>query len=232
MRVARQGIGGDSRRDPRYGWVLVGALGTTQIVSWGVLYYAFAVFLTPMQGELGLSTAEITGAFSLALGVSALAGLAVGRWLDRHSPRAPITAGSLLAALLVLAWSRVDSLAGLYLVFAGIGIAMAAVLYEPAFIVITKWFSIRRRAALTALTLIAALASLIFSPLSEYLVAALGGATRWWSSPSPSRPSPCPFTRSSCDPLPPTSPGPTADIGGSTRSTAPDGGGPSRASGC
>jgi hypothetical protein len=60
-------------------WAIVGALSITETVSWGVLYYAFAVFLIPMQRELGFSTAELTGAFSLALLVSAGAGIAVGR---------------------------------------------------------------------------------------------------------------------------------------------------------
>jgi predicted MFS family arabinose efflux permease len=85
-----------------------------------------------------------------------------------------MTAGSLLASLLVLAWSRVSTLLELYLVFAGLGVAMALVLYEPAFIVITKWFHVRRNAALTTLTLIAAFSSFVFSPLTAWLVHAYG----------------------------------------------------------
>lgn len=160
--------------DHRYGWVLVGTLGVTEAVSWGVLYYAFAVFLIPMHLDLGFPVIQLSAAFSLALAVSALAGLAVGHWLDRHSPTVLMASGSLLAAVAVLAWSRIDSLAALYVVFVGIGLAMAMVLYEPAFIVITKWFTVRRRQALTVLTLVAAPSSLIFSPLSERLIAALG----------------------------------------------------------
>ena len=34
-------------------WVIVGALSVTEMVSWGILYYAFAEFLLPMQRELG-----------------------------------------------------------------------------------------------------------------------------------------------------------------------------------
>ena len=46
---------------------------------------------------------------------------------------------------------------------------MALVLYEPAFIVLAKHFSEpdERRRAMTALTLVAALASFIFLPLSR-----------------------------------------------------------------
>jgi hypothetical protein len=46
---------------PYYGWVLVGALGVTEVISWGVLYYAFSVFLTPMEIDLGWSRGETTG---------------------------------------------------------------------------------------------------------------------------------------------------------------------------
>ena len=53
-------------------WGIVGALSVTETVSWGILYYAFAAFLIPMHDELGYSTAQLTGAFSLALAVSAV----------------------------------------------------------------------------------------------------------------------------------------------------------------
>lgn len=157
-------------------WGIVGALSITETVSWGIVYYAFAVFLVPMQRELGLSTAQLTGAFSLALLISAVTGIAVGRYLDRHSPRALMTAGSIAATALVLAWSQVDGLVGLYALWAALGLVMAVVLYEPAFTVLAKWFpdAGERRRAMTALTLVAALASFIFLPLSQALVDAHG----------------------------------------------------------
>ena len=39
--------------DPRYGWTIVAVLAVTETVSWGILYYAFAVFLPAMQHALG-----------------------------------------------------------------------------------------------------------------------------------------------------------------------------------
>jgi len=157
-------------------WGIVGALSVTETVSWGILYYAFAVFLLPMQQELGYSAAQLAGAFSLALLVSAVAGIAVGRHLDRRGPRALMTAGSITGVVLVLAWSQVHGLAAFYLLWAGIGVVMAAVLYEPAFVVLAKWFSEpgERRRAMTAMTLVAALASFIFLPLAQALIDAHG----------------------------------------------------------
>src|SRR5207244_870019 len=83
-----------------YGWAVVAGLCVTETVSWGIIYYGFPVMLRPMEAELGFSRAEITGAFSAGLAVAALAGLPVGRWIDRHGARSLMTVGSILATVL------------------------------------------------------------------------------------------------------------------------------------
>src|SRR6266571_2312589 len=105
-----------------YGWVLIVTLGLTETISWGVLYYAFTVYLAPMEAELGWSRGDMTGAFSLAVLLSGLAAIPVGRWLDRHGPRLLMTLGSIVGSLLVVAWSGVSNLEQLYLIWAGIGL--------------------------------------------------------------------------------------------------------------
>lgn len=157
-----------------YGWALVGALGVTATVSYGVLSYGFAVFITPMQAELGWSAATITGAFSLGALVMGLVAIPVGAWVDRHGSRGLMTAGSVLATLLLLAWSRVESVAAFYLIWAAMGAAMAAVLYEPAFALVAVWFRRHRGRALTLLTFLGGFASVIFVPLATTLVARYG----------------------------------------------------------
>lgn len=157
-------------------WGIVAALSITETVSWGILYYAFAAFLAPMRAELGLSTAQLTGAFSLGLLVAGVAGIPVGRYLDRHSPRPLMTIGSIAGVALVVAWSRIDGVVAFYALWVAIGLVMAAVLYEPAFTVLAKHFPRpdERRRAMTAMTLVAALASFIFLPLTQALIDAHG----------------------------------------------------------
>ena len=157
-----------------YGWVLAWGLGVTELISWGVLVYAFGVFLVPMQDELGWSTAELTGAYSLGLVVSGLLAVPVGRWLDRRGPRALMSVGSALTVLVLVGWSRVESLPLFYGLFALAGAAMAATLYEPAFAVVAAWFHHRRSAALLVVTALGGLASVAFIPLSGLLVASYG----------------------------------------------------------
>src|SRR5882672_9076456 len=101
-----------------YGWAVVAGLCVTETVSWGVVYYGFPVMLRPMEAELGFSRAALTAAFSLGLAVAALVVIPVGACLN---------------AVLLAGWARVDSLAALYLVWAGLGLGMAATLYEPGF---------------------------------------------------------------------------------------------------
>ena len=141
-----------------YGWVIVAALSVTETVTCGIVYYGFPVFFRPMEAELGASRVAVTAAFSIGLGVSALAGIPVGRWIDAHGPRGIMTFGSCLASLLTLAWARVESVGALYAVWFGLGLAMAATLYEPAFAAVVSWFRRGRECALLTVTLAAVLA--------------------------------------------------------------------------
>lgn len=149
---------------------MIGALAITQTAGYGILYYAFSVFIPPMSRDLHAGVAQLTGAFTLSALVSGLVAPLVGRRLDRHGGRGLMTAGSVLGALAVLAWSQVRTVAQLYLVCGVLGVASAMVLYEAAFAVIVAWFDAARRArALLAVTVVAGFASSIFLPLTGVL---------------------------------------------------------------
>jgi MFS family permease len=130
-----------------------------------------------MGAELGWSRGDISGAFSVGLLLAGLAAIPAGRWLDRHGPRLLMTLGSILATLLVLSWSRVTSLPELYVLWAAIGLTMAATLYDPAFATASRWFDRHRVRALTLITLMAGFASTIFIPLAGALVQVQGWRT-------------------------------------------------------
>ncbi len=163
-----------SPKTSTYRWVIVSTLSVTETISWGILYYAFGILLAPMEREMGWFRAESTAAFSIALLVSAAFAVPAGRWVDRGGARVMMTLGSCAAVALMVAWARVESLPALYLLWARLGVAMAAVLYEPAFAVLAKWFVHDRERAFTILTLAAGLASTIFNPISSMLAASLG----------------------------------------------------------
>ena len=149
-------------------------LCVTQIVSWGVLYYAFPVLSGRIHAETGWPAPNLAAAFSAGLVVSALVGIAVGRWLDRHGPRWLMTLGSAVAVIAVagIAWSPTIGWFAAAWMLAGIG--MSAVLYPPAFAALTRWYGPRRVGALTILTLAGGFASTIFAPITALLAGPLG----------------------------------------------------------
>jgi len=163
------------RREPHYyGWTIALVLATTTTVSYGVLFYAFSVFIAPMEAEFGWSRGELSGAFSLSLLITGLVALPLGYWLDKRGSRLLMTAGSIGAMVAVMLWSQVNTLPEFIAVTALMGFFGAAILYEPAFAVIAAWFSQSRGTAMAIVTFIAGFASTIFTPLSQALLEAYG----------------------------------------------------------
>ena len=163
------------KREPiYYGWYIALALAITETVSFGVIFYAFSVFITPMEAELGWSRAEISGAFSLLWLITGIFAFPVGYWLDKHGSRLLMTLGSIGATVMVVLWSGVTTLSEFVVVMALMGFCSAAILYEPAFTVIAAWFMHKRGRAMAVLTLVAGFSSTIFVPLADALLVAHG----------------------------------------------------------
>jgi MFS family permease len=157
-----------------YKWWIVVTLAISETISWGIVYYAYSVLIISLEAEFGWSRSVVTGAFSLGLLVAGGMAIPVGIWLDRHSARGLMTLGSVTATIFMFALSRVQTVTQLYLIWVGLGISAAAILYEPAFVVIAKWFEEKRRLALTIVTIVAGFASTIFLPLTAWLLQLYG----------------------------------------------------------
>jgi MFS family permease len=149
---------------------VLAVLGLTQTVSWGVLYYAFPVALASITADTGWSATAATAAFSAGLVVSALAGIPVGRWLDRSGPRRVMTAGSLLGVPATVGIALAPTYGWFLAAWLVAGVAMAAVFYQAAFAALTRWYGDRRVRAITAVTLVAGLSSTVFAPLTHALL--------------------------------------------------------------
>lgn len=145
------------------------ALCATQIISWGIVYYAFPVLNPQITTATGWPPGATTAAFSLGLVVSALAGIRVGRILDRRGPRAVMTTGSVLGVVSLLIVATAPSLPLFTAGWALAGLAMAATFYQPAFAALTRWWAPDHIRALTIVTLAGGLASTVFAPLTAAL---------------------------------------------------------------
>ena len=152
------------------------ALGLGQCVNWGVLYYAFAALMIPMASELRATPWVVTGGFSLALLVAALAAPLIGQWSDRGDAPRLMQVGGAAATLLTVASAFVSNVFHLYAIWGVLGFCMAGTLYEPAFAIVGRRYTdaAARLRALALVTIVGGLASTIFLPLTGWLVAEIG----------------------------------------------------------
>jgi MFS family permease len=155
-----------SRRDARFVWVL----SALQLITWGSVFYGFALFMAPLEQALGMSRAESSLGFSLMLLAEGVLAFPVGRWIDRGHERAVMTGGSLLVGLAFLAHSQISSVPEFYAVWALLGVGLAGTLYPPAFAVLTRRFPQHFRRAIILLSFLGGLASTVFIPLVAWLI--------------------------------------------------------------
>ncbi|RYX92138.1 MAG: MFS transporter [Comamonadaceae bacterium] len=159
----------------------VGWLSLGQLISWGSIFYMFALVMEPVEQELGLGRAEASLGFSLALMAEGLLAYPVGRWIDRGHERAVMTGGSLLVVAGMVLLSMAQSAAGFWLAWLCLGAAMSATLYAPSFAVVTRRFPQDFRRAIITLTFLGGLASTVFIPLTSWLITQVGWRHALWA---------------------------------------------------
>lgn len=160
---------------------LVGWLSLGQLITWGSVFYTFSLLMEPVERELGLTRAQSSLAFSLALLAEGALAYPVGRWIDRGHERAVMTGGSLLVAACLVMHSFITGIAGFYAVWIGLGAGLSATLYSPVFAVVTRRFPRDFRRAIITLTFLGGLASTVFIPLSAWLIQSMGWRHALWA---------------------------------------------------
>jgi MFS family permease len=150
------------------------ALGATQVIGYGTLYYAYAIVAPAVAREFGASLTSLYAIFSAGLLAGGLAAPKLGAWMDRHGAPRIMAAGSLAVALLVAALAAAPNLAAFAACIVAIEVVGVAVLYDAAFATLAFLGRAEARRAITHLTLIAGFASTVFWPLTGWLVEAIG----------------------------------------------------------
>jgi len=148
---------------------VVWALGLTQIVGYGTLYYSFGTLAPAMARSFGWSEALVFGLLSTSLLVGGLIAPLSGRLADRHGAAQVMSWGSVGAALSLSIAAVAPSGLVFALGLAAMEIAAAFVLYATAFAALAQTSPIDARRSITHLTLIAGFASTIFWPITAAL---------------------------------------------------------------
>ncbi len=151
-----------------------------QMLVWASLFYIFPALLLRWEGGFGWSKGGITGALTVALLSSAVCSPLVGRWIDRGAGPVLLASGAACGAVCLSLMTLVSALWQFYLLWAVIGCALSACLYEPCFMLITRAYGKDAKRSIIVVTLIAGFASSISFPVA-HLVAELAGfrAVMW-----------------------------------------------------
>lgn len=128
-------------------------LGLATIGAYGLVLYAFSVFIEPIKAETGWSDGALSGAFSLGMLVSGMGALLAGRLLDQVGSR-PVMLGSLIiGSALLLTAASAKSLPVFVLCWGvGGGIIGAGFFYNVTMAVTTRLFDSNRTKAFVVIT--------------------------------------------------------------------------------
>ena len=151
----------------------------TEIVAWGVLYYAMPVAAEPMAAETGWSQSSIFGAYSAGLVVSAFIGIPLGWLLERRGPRYLMTGASLLVVPCLVIVATAESVVQLTIGWLLAGLVMPALFYQAAFTACAGWMGENRVKGITAVTIAGGVSSTFFAPLTSWLLSQFHWRTMW-----------------------------------------------------
>jgi MFS family permease len=152
------------------GHALIVALGVTQVVGYGCLYYAFAVLAPGITASLGWSPEWTYGGFAIGLLFGGLVAPVAGRLIDQYGTRVVMTIGSALAGLSLLALAEARGPVSYIGAMIALEVVSALVLYDAAFTALTQARGTGARRAISQLTLIGGFASTLFWPLTTVLL--------------------------------------------------------------
>ncbi|TCU21778.1 MFS transporter [Rhizobium azibense] len=157
-------------RDSKIPAAIVSALGMTQIIGYGTLYYSFSILAPEMAEDLGLTLAQVFGIFSASLFIGGLSATYIGKQMDRMGAATILTIGSALSALTLAlcAWSPSVFVFALAIIL--IEISSGMVQYQAAFAALVQSDPRTASRSITYLTLIGGFASTIFWPITAALV--------------------------------------------------------------
>ena len=149
-------------------------LAIAETIGWASLFYIYGALLVWIEEDTGWDRTSLALGLTLALLVSALTVSFAGRLVDRGLGAELLTGGAALGGLALLALSQVNTLAGWYIIWAIIGLAMSASFYDMCFAFLTRRLGKQARPAIIRVTLVAGLASTLAFPMGAVLAQAYG----------------------------------------------------------
>jgi len=166
-----------------YPWFIAVFAAVVLMVSNGQTISGLSVFDRAFIDEFGWSLGEIKFRDMITLLLAGLVAPLFGILIDRLGVRRCMLAGWVLLILGNIAYSRLESLTGLYLVHALFSLVLVACGLNAAVILVSKWFTRHRGTAIGIALMGTSLGGIVFPQYGTAMIEALGwrGAFAWGS---------------------------------------------------
>ena len=148
------------------------AVSLGETLAWAGLFYLFPASLIRWKLHFDWSISELSGALMIALIMSAITGIGSGKLIDKGLGRELISGGVVLGGVCLLFIPMVSSLEEFYILWAVVGIAMGACLYDPCFAILTRHYSSEAKEPIVMVTLFAGF-SITFSFILSALISSV-----------------------------------------------------------
>jgi predicted MFS family arabinose efflux permease len=155
-------------------WIVVAALGVTQILAWGSTFYLLGVLANPIAHDTGWSYDWVISGVSVGLLMAGMVSPQVGRAISKWGGRLTLALSAVLLAGGLLLLGSSQSVAWYLAAWLLVGAGMGSGLTDAAFSTLGSIYGEDARSPITSLTLFAGFASTVCWPLSAYLVDHLG----------------------------------------------------------
>ena len=163
-----------------YGYWIVAVAFLCLFIMSGCVFYAFSLFVKPIQADLGWSRGEIMAAFTVFCLVQGVTAPFIGRVVDHYGARKVIPIGALIAGLGFVFLSLMHNLWDFYTGWAVVGIGMAAMGPVPATTIVSNWFQKKRGLAIGIMSTAVGVGGLALAPLvGGYLIPNFGWGTSY-----------------------------------------------------
>ena len=123
-----------------YGWYIVLAGGTTNLLAGGVIGFSFGVFIEPIRDEMGWTVAAITIGYSLRAFESGLMAPFTGYLVDRLGPRRMAIGGLLIVFVGMLYFASAQTIWHYYSASLVIAVGQSASGFTPFSAAVMNWF--------------------------------------------------------------------------------------------
>ena len=163
-----------------YGWVIVWVMAASGAMSMAMGSLNFGLFIKPMGDELGIGRAAFGWAHTARQGASSVTSPAVGWLLDRFGSRVMLPAAAIMTGLSMIGLAHIGhawQLVALFAVMGLVGMSGPGALVTS--VPVLKWFVADRGKAIAFMSVGIPVGALLFVPLTQYLIDAVGWQSTW-----------------------------------------------------